>query len=84
MKLYQIDVKITFLNGLIQEEVFVEQPPRFESETLPQHVFKLNKALCGLKQVPRALYKKKSSLLLKNGFERGKVDTTLFRKNYDS
>jgi len=43
MKLYQMDVKNAFLNGLIQEEIYVEQPPGFESETLPQHVFKLNK-----------------------------------------
>jgi len=36
-----MDVKSAFLNGLIQEEVYAEQPPRFESETLPRHVFKL-------------------------------------------
>ena len=84
MKLYQMDVKSVFLNGLIQEEVYVEQPPRFESETFPQHVFKLNKALNGLQQAPRAWYEKLSSFLLENGFERGKVDTILFRKNYES
>jgi len=45
MKLYQMDVKSSaFLNGLIQEEVYVEQPLGFESESFPQHVFKLNKA----------------------------------------
>ena len=43
MKLYQMDVKNAFLNGLIQEEIYVEQPPGFESETLPQPFFKLNK-----------------------------------------
>ena len=58
MKLYQMDVKNAFLNGLIQEKVYVEQSPRFESETLPQHVFKLNKALYGLKQAARAWYEK--------------------------
>jgi len=79
-----MDVKNTFLNGLIQKEVYVEQTPEFESETLPQHVFKLNKALYGLKQAPRAWYEKLSSFILENGFERGKVDTTLFRKNYES
>ena len=84
IKLYQMDVKNTFLNGLIQEEVYIEQPPRFESETFPQHVFKLNKALYGLKQAPRAWYEKLSSFLLENGFERVKIDTTLFCKNYDS
>ena len=43
MKLYQMDVKSAFLNGIIQEEVYVEQPRAFESD--PHHVFKLNKAL---------------------------------------
>ena len=69
MKLYQMDVKNTFLNGVIQEEVYVEQLPEFVSETLPHYVFKLNKALYELKQAPRAWYKKLSPFLLKNGFE---------------
>ena len=77
-------VKSTFLNGLILEEVYIVQTPGFESETFPQHVFKLNKTLYGLKQAPRAWYEKLSSFLLKNGFEREKVGITLFRKNYDS
>ena len=45
-----MDVRNTFFNGLIQEEVYVEQPPRFQSDTLFHHVFKLNKALYGLKK----------------------------------
>ena len=61
MKLYQMDVKSAFLNGIFQEEVYVEQLLGFESETLPQHVFKLNKALYRLKQAPRAWYEKLSS-----------------------
>ena len=79
-----MDVKSAFLNGLIQDEVFVEQLPGFESETLPHYVFKLNKDLYGLKETPRAWYEKLSSFVLKNGFEQGKVDTILFHKNYDS
>ena len=58
MKLYQMCVKRAFLNGLIQEELYVEQPPRFESNIFPHRVFKLNKVLCGLKQAPRAWYEK--------------------------
>lgn len=54
IRLYQMDIKSTFLDGFLQEEVYVKQPPRFESNIFPQHVFKLNKALYGLKQAPRA------------------------------
>nr|KYP62092.1 Retrovirus-related Pol polyprotein from transposon TNT 1-94 [Cajanus cajan] len=75
-----MDVKSAFLNGTILEEVYVNQPPGFESDLLPSHVFKLNKALYGLKQVPRAWYDKLSSFLICNNFIRGKIDSTLFRK----
>jgi hypothetical protein len=53
-KLFQMDVKSAFLNGLIYEEVYVEQPPGFESHEFSNHAFKLSKALYGLKQTPRA------------------------------
>ena len=49
-----MDVKSVFLNGFIEEEVYVEQPLRFESFDFPNHIFKLSKALYGLKQAPRA------------------------------
>jgi hypothetical protein len=48
-KLYQIDVKSAFLNGPIKEEVYVEQPPGFKDQEYPNHVYKLHKALYGLK-----------------------------------
>ena len=79
-KLYQMDVKSAFLNGLIQEEVYVEQPPGFEIPDKPNHVYKLQKALYGLKQAPRAWYERLSNFLLEKDFSRGKVDTTLFIK----
>ena len=80
LKLFQMDVKSAFLNGFLNEEVYVHQPPGFINEKKPNHVFKLKKALYGLKQAPRAWYERLSSFLIENGFSRGKVDTTLFRK----
>ncbi|KAL9268906.1 Retrovirus-related Pol polyprotein from transposon TNT 1-94-like protein [Drosera capensis] len=59
-KIYQMDVKSTFLNGKLQEEVYVEQPPTFEDFEYPHHVYRLDKALYGLKQAPRAWYEKLS------------------------
>ncbi|CAJ2652909.1 unnamed protein product [Trifolium pratense] len=78
--LYQMDVKSAFLNGFISEEVYVKQPPGFEDVSNPEHVFKLKKSLYGLKQAPRAWYDRLSNFLLEKGFEKGKVDCTLFRK----
>ena len=63
-KLFQMDVKSAFLNGFISEEVYVEQSPGFENDNFPNHVFKLTKALCGLKQAPRAWYERLSSFLI--------------------
>nr|GEU75360.1 retrovirus-related Pol polyprotein from transposon TNT 1-94 [Tanacetum cinerariifolium] len=53
-KVYQMDVKSAFLNGKLKEEVYVKQPPSFESSEFPDYVFKLDKALYGLKQAPKA------------------------------
>jgi hypothetical protein len=80
IKLYQIDVKSAFLNGYINELVYVEQPLGFEDEKEPNHVYKLRKALYGLKQAPRAWYERLKDFLLSKGFIMGKVDTTLFTK----
>jgi len=79
-KLYQMDVKSAFLNGFIQEEVYVDQSLGFENLENPNHVFKLKKALYGLKQAPRAWYECLSKFLLEKGFSRRKVDITLFIK----
>ena len=84
IKLFQMDVKSAFLNEFIKEEVYVEQPPGFENVDFPQHVYKLNKALYGLRQAPRAWYERLSSFLLENGFQRGNVDTNLFYKDYSN
>ena len=79
-----MDVKNAFLNGLIQEEVYVEQPPGFEDSQKLDHVYRLKKALYGLKQAPRAWYERLSKFLLEKNFTRGKVDTTLFIKKKDN
>ncbi|GKA80144.1 retrovirus-related pol polyprotein from transposon TNT 1-94 [Tanacetum coccineum] len=53
-RIYQMDVKTTFLNGPLKEEVFVRQPDGFVDPDFPNHVYHLKKALYGLKQSPRA------------------------------
>jgi hypothetical protein len=80
-----MDVKSAFLNGVLEEEVYVRQPPGFESEKYPHRVYKSRKALYGLKQAPRAWYGRLRGFLFERGFEMGKVDQTLFllRKGRD-
>ena len=78
--LYQMDVKNAFLNGFINEEVFVEQPPESDTFNFPNHVFKLKKALYGLKKAPKAWYERIRKFLISSGFKMGKIDTTLFIK----
>ncbi|GJV18548.1 retrovirus-related pol polyprotein from transposon TNT 1-94 [Tanacetum coccineum] len=75
---YQMDVKSAFFNGKISEEVYVQQPPGFESSEYPNHVCKLDKALYGLKQAPRAWYETLSKFLIQHKFVRGTIDNTLF------
>ncbi|WVZ81323.1 hypothetical protein U9M48_028713 [Paspalum notatum var. saurae] len=77
-KLFQIDVKSVFLNGFIEEEVYVRQPPGFEHPKFPNRVFKFQKALYGLKQAPRAWYERLRKFLVDQGFQMGSVDKTLF------
>ncbi|KAJ9551910.1 hypothetical protein OSB04_015955 [Centaurea solstitialis] len=81
-KVFQMDIKNAFLNGKLNEEVYVAQPPGFVDPKFPDHVYKLNKALYGLKQAPRAWYDTLSTFLLSKGFEHGKIDSTLFLKKY--
>ena len=83
LKLYQMDVKNTVLNGYIMEEVYVAKPLGFENHEFSNHVFKHFKALFGLKQAPCAWYDKLSKFLNDNGFTRGKIDNTLFIKIKD-
>ncbi|GJS90909.1 ribonuclease H-like domain-containing protein [Tanacetum coccineum] len=75
-----MDVKSAFLYGTIEEEVYVCQPPSFEDPWFPDKVYKVEKALYGLYQAPRAWYETLSTYLLENGFRRGIIDKTLFIK----
>nr|GEZ43094.1 hypothetical protein [Tanacetum cinerariifolium] len=67
---YQMDVKSTFLYGTIDEEVYVMQPPGFQDPEFPARVYKVEKAMYGLHQAPRAWYGTLSKYLLTNGFQR--------------
>ncbi|GKE25219.1 putative ribonuclease H-like domain-containing protein, partial [Tanacetum coccineum] len=78
MIVYQMDVKIEFLNGILREEVYVSQPDGFVDQDNPNHVYKLKKALYGLKQAPRAWYDLLSKFLLSQEFSKGTMDPTLF------
>ncbi|GJV91980.1 putative ribonuclease H-like domain-containing protein [Tanacetum coccineum] len=77
---YQMDVKSAFLYGTIEEEVYVCQPLGFEDPDYPDKVYKVVKALYGLHQALRAWYGTLAKYLLDNGFQRGKIDQTLFIK----
>ncbi|GKC26992.1 retrovirus-related pol polyprotein from transposon TNT 1-94, partial [Tanacetum coccineum] len=67
-KLFQMDVKSAFLNGFINEEVYVAQPPEFLDFEKPNHVYKLKKALYGLKQAPKAWYDRLKAFLIKHEY----------------
>nr|GEY72645.1 retrovirus-related Pol polyprotein from transposon TNT 1-94 [Tanacetum cinerariifolium] len=71
MVVYQMDVKIVFLNGNLREEVYISQPDGFVDQDNPNHVYKLKKALYGLKQAPRVWYDMLSSLLISQDFSKG-------------
>ena len=82
-KLYQMDVKTSFLNGFLKEDVYVAQPKGFIDPYFPDHVLYLKKALYGLKQAPRAWYDRFTQYLVSHGFTRRKADQTLFIKRED-
>ena len=76
-------VKTTFLNGVIEEEVYIEQPQVFEVKDIATHVCKLKKALYGLKQAPRDWYGRIDSFLTSLGFTNSKVDPNLYMNIMD-
>ncbi|GJW50325.1 retrovirus-related pol polyprotein from transposon TNT 1-94, partial [Tanacetum coccineum] len=78
MTVYQMDVKTAFLNNELKKEVYVSQPKGFVNQDNPSHVYKLKKAIYGLKQAPHAWYDILSSFLISQHFSKGAVDPTLF------
>ncbi|GKB83057.1 retrovirus-related pol polyprotein from transposon TNT 1-94, partial [Tanacetum coccineum] len=79
-KRFQMDVKSAFLNGFINEEVYVEQPPGFIDFEKPDHVYKHKKTLYGLKQAPKAWYDRLKAFLIKHEYKIRMVDNSLFNK----
>ncbi|GJW06074.1 retrovirus-related pol polyprotein from transposon TNT 1-94 [Tanacetum coccineum] len=80
MTIYQMDVKMAFLNGKLCEVVYSSQPEGFVDPDKPNHVYRLKKALYGHKQAPHAWYDMLTSFLLSQEFSKGVVDPTLFTR----
>nr|GEY15298.1 putative ribonuclease H-like domain-containing protein [Tanacetum cinerariifolium] len=80
LMVYQMDVKSPFLYGTIEEKVYVCQPPGFKDPDYPDKVYKVVKPLYGLHQAPRAWYETLANYIVDNGFQRGKINQTLFIK----
>ncbi|RVW31986.1 Retrovirus-related Pol polyprotein from transposon RE1 [Vitis vinifera] len=78
--LQQLDIKNAFLNGDLEEEVYMEIPPGFEESMAKNQVCKLQKSLYGLKQSPRAWFDRFTKAVLKLGYKQGQADHTLFVK----
>jgi histone deacetylase 1/2 len=76
--LHQLDVQNAFLHGILEEDVFMRQPPGYSDKQVPHYLCKLDKALYGLKQAPRAWYARLSQKLQSLGFTPSKADTSLF------
>ncbi len=79
-KLHQMDVKTAFLNGEVEQEVYVEQPDGFVEHSKESHVCKLKKALYGLKQAPKVWYNIIDSFLRSLGFSKSTIDFNLYFK----
>jgi hypothetical protein len=83
-KVYQMDVKTCFLNDVVEEEVYVEQPQGFKTHDRKIRLCRLKKALYGLKQAPKAWYGRIDSFLMSLGFTKGKADPNLYYKVEDN
>ena len=77
--IHEMDVNTAFLNGVIEEEVYIEQPEGFEVLSSESHVCRLKRALYGLKQAPCAWYTRIDSYFTGLGFSKGKADPNLYQ-----
>jgi hypothetical protein len=75
-----MDVNSSFLNGVLEEEVYVDQPHGFEGNEYLTKVYRLNKSLYGLKKAPRAWYKRIDTYLIKSGFNRSQNEPILYTR----
>jgi hypothetical protein len=80
IKVYQMDVKSTFLNGELEEKVYIEKPEGFQLSENTDYVCKLKKAVYGLKQAPRAWYSRLDKYLQQVGFRKGSAENNLYIK----
>lgn len=78
--IHQMNVKTNFLNGMINEEVYIEKPQGFKINQREAHVYKLKKDLYGLKQAPRALYARMDAYLLRLGFAKSSTNPNLYNR----
>ena len=79
---HPLDIKTTFLNGDLKEEVYVSQPTGFVKKGAEHEVYRLHKALYGLKQAPRAWYQKIHAYLVAHGFKNSPTESTLYVYKY--
>ena len=79
-KIHQMDVNTAFLNGVVEEEMYVEKPLSFETHDRESHVCRIKKALHSLKQAPRTSYGRIDSFLSSLGFTKSKADSNLYYK----
>jgi hypothetical protein len=79
-KLHQMDVNTAFLNGQVEEEVYIERPQSFVVQIKESHIRKLKKPLYGMKQAPRAWYARINNYLQSLDFSKSAVDPNLYFK----